>query len=116
MVIPDKLHRGISLFNSGDFFQAHEVWEEIWMDETEPEKTFLQGLIQAAAAFHHYERGNLAGAEALLASSATKLSRSPTRHRGIAVELLLADVIWWARTLGDGKDPGADKIPRIVPA
>ncbi|MGH9688046.1 MAG: DUF309 domain-containing protein [Candidatus Acidiferrales bacterium] len=111
----DKFKHAVSLFNSGDFFQAHEVWEEIWMDEAEPERTFLQGLIQAAAAFHHYQRGNPTGTESLLASSATKLRRVPARHRGILVEPLLADVIWWARTLGEGNDPGADKLPRIVP-
>ncbi|MGA9882491.1 MAG: DUF309 domain-containing protein [Candidatus Acidiferrales bacterium] len=115
MTNSDKFQRGVSLFNSGDFFLAHEVWEEIWMDETEPEKTFLQGMIQAAAAFHHYQRGNLNGAESLLASAATKLRRVSARHEGIAVGPLLADVIWWARTLGEGNDPGTDKLPHIVP-
>lgn len=115
MVSPDKFQRGVSLFNSGDFFLAHEVWEDIWIDETEPEKSFLQGLIQAAAAFHQYERGNLAGAESLLTSAATKLRRAPARLRGIAVAPLLADLIWWARTLGEGNDPGPNKLPHIAP-
>jgi uncharacterized protein len=108
-----QFRRGIRLFNSEEFFQAHEVWEEIWLTEAEPEKTFLQGLIQASAAFHHYVRGNLSGAQSLLVSAAVKLQRFPSRHRGIASGKLRDHVVWWARALGAGIDPGRDKLPRI---
>jgi len=30
-------------------------WESVWPRSREPAKTFLQGLIQVAAAFHHLE-------------------------------------------------------------
>lgn len=112
----EKFLRGVVLFNAADFFQAHEVWEEVWLAEAEPDRTFLQGLIQAAAAFHHYDRGNFSGAESLLASAAVKLRRSPARQRGIDVEPLLAEIIWWARMLGKGTIPEREKLPRIVSA
>ncbi len=108
-----KFERGIELFNSEEFFQAHEVWEEIWLGEAEPERTFLQGLIQAAAAFHHYARGNFSGAQTLLASAAVKLQRFQPEYHGIAVARLRNEVAGWARALGDGTDPGRGKLPRI---
>lgn len=46
-----KFEVGLAHFNAEKFFEAHEFWEEIWLVESEPEKTFLQGLIQVAAAF-----------------------------------------------------------------
>jgi len=58
----EKFQRGILHFNAQEFFEAHEVWEEVWLVEAEPEKTFLQGIIQIAAAFHHYLRENPDGA------------------------------------------------------
>src|SRR5271163_2127749 len=70
----DKFQRGLEHFNAREFFEAHEVWEEIWLVEDEPEKTFLQGIIQIAAAFHHYRRGNSDGAESLLAAGIVKIS------------------------------------------
>ncbi len=109
----EKFQRGVALFNSGEFFLAHEVWEELWMNEAEPEKTFLQGLIQLAAAFHHYVRGNSAGAQSLLAAAAVKLQRFAPNHRGIAVDELRQDAIWWARMLGEGQNPGRERLPRI---
>jgi hypothetical protein len=115
MTEPDKFQRGIELFNAREFFLAHEVWEEIWMHESEPEKTFLQGLIQLAAAFHHYVRGNSEGAQSLLASAAVKLQRFATHHRGISVAELRKQAAAWARILGEGNDPGKDNLPRISP-
>ncbi len=44
---------GITLFNEGKFWHAHEAWEEVWRRHPEPERLFFQGLIQSAAAYHH---------------------------------------------------------------
>jgi len=60
---------GIVCFNERDFFEAHEVWEEIWMDCTGPERRFYQALIQAAVALYHFGNGNLKGASKLYKSS-----------------------------------------------
>lgn len=112
----NKFQRGVELFNSGEFFHAHELWEDLWLDETEPEKSFLQGLIQAAAAFHHYQRGNLDGAQSLLTSAAVKLQRYPREHRGIDAGTLREQIVFWARALGGGDNPGRDEQPRIAAA
>ena len=109
----EKLQQGIALFNAEEFFRAHEVWEEVWLAESEPEKSFLQGLIQAAAAFHHYLRGNFSGAQSLLTSAAAKLQRFPADHGGIALGKLREEIVYWAPALGEGTDPGREKLPRI---
>jgi uncharacterized protein len=109
----EKFQRGISHFNAGEFFEAHEVWEEIWLEEVEPEKTFLQGIIQIAAAFHHYCRENTDGTENLLAAGIVKLSRFPANHRGLAIEELCTAAKQWARNIGKGEKPNRSEIPRL---
>lgn len=84
----EKFRAGIRLFNSREFFQAHEVWEELWLGAAEPEKTFLQGLIQCAAAFHHYTRGNRNGARSLLESALAKLEGFSETLRGVNLTAL----------------------------
>jgi uncharacterized protein len=79
----EKFHRGIGLFNSGEFFRAHEVWEEIWLASSGRARTFLQALIQLAAAFHHDSRQNPAGAKSLLRASLAKLRTFPENFAGI---------------------------------
>ena len=45
---PDKYLEGIRLFNEQEFFECHEVLEELWSETLGEEKKFYQGLIQAA--------------------------------------------------------------------
>ena len=66
---------GIVLFNRGDFFEAHEVWESLWMETHGPEKPFVQGLIQAAVGLCHFCNGNVRGAAKLYRSSFGYLER-----------------------------------------
>jgi predicted metal-dependent hydrolase len=110
----ERFERGLAHFNAREFFEAHEVWEEVWLTEDEPERTFLQGLIQIAAAFHHYRHGNSEGAESLLAAGIVKITRFPHDYHGLAVEELRIATKWWARRLGESKNPGDDDIPVIL--
>jgi hypothetical protein len=108
-----KFEDGLAHFNAKKFFEAHEFWEEIWLVETEPEKTFLQGLIQVTAAFHHRHRRNPEGTELLLAAGIVKLSRFPDDHRGLAIGALRENAKQWSRALGKGEDLGDDALPKL---
>ena len=55
----DGYRRGIRHFNAREFYDAHEVWEDVWRESQGMEKRFLQGLIQAAVALHHHSTGNV---------------------------------------------------------
>lgn len=104
---------GIVLFNSAEFFRAHEVWEEIWLTSSGRDKTFLQGLIQLAAAFHHQSRRNMSGAASLLKASCAKLAQLPNEYWGIEVSRLRECSHDWLETLNEGKDAARKETPRI---
>ncbi len=108
-----RFRKGLAQFNRGQFFAAHETWEEIWLPAAEPEKTFLQGLIQVAAAFHHYARGNRVGTQSLLAAGLRKLERFPPSHRGLKLEELRKAVRRWLSAVEAGKSPSRAKFPQI---
>lgn len=108
-----RFERGMAHFNAGEFFQAHEVWEELWLRAPEEEKAFLQGLIQIAAAFHHFQRGNLSGARSLLAAGLEKTGRYPGNHNGIALKQLRDQAHAWLQALEKETDPVSAKLPRI---
>ncbi len=110
----DRLFRkGLEAFNSGHFYDAHEHWEEVWLETLDPEKMFLQGLIQVAAAFHHYSRANRQGTQNLLQAGLAKIERFPHAHRGLELEPLRVAVRRWLAALEGGEDPAKEKIPRI---
>jgi hypothetical protein len=110
----EQFRRGVGQFNAQLFFEAHETWEEIWLAATEPDKTFLQGIIQIAAAFHHYNRGNIRGARSLLEAGLKRLERFPAVHREIELELLRTAARAWSRGLHAEDEPALGKLPSIV--
>jgi predicted metal-dependent hydrolase len=113
--MPDAFQRGIREFNSKRFFEAHEVWEERWLASPEPDKTFLQGIIQIAAAFHHHSRGNHRGACSLLLAGLGRLRSFPDNYYGIDLELLRNQAIAWAAVLKGGATAEHDlPIPQIL--
>lgn len=108
--------RGVELFNARRFFDAHEVWEEIWLPATGNEKRFLQGLIQIAAAFHHHSRENLLGTESLLRAGVTKLASAPRAYRGIHAARICVHARRWIAALEKGNDVSARVPPQLEPA
>ncbi len=83
------LMQGLKLFNEGEFFEAHEVWEDAWNAAPQPiegtyaRKRFYQGLIQCAVSLEHMRRGNPRGAVRVFESAQTKFIGCPPRYLGI---------------------------------
>ena len=84
-----RLREGLALFNSGAFFECHEVLEAVWLDASGENKVFLQGLIQVAVSFYHLRRGNFTGSGRLLRAAVEKLSSPAECRRWIDMAGLL---------------------------
>jgi uncharacterized protein len=87
-----SLGEGMRCYCTGQFFAAHEHWETVWLTLREPEKSFLQALIQISAAFHHLGRGNRTGAISLLTRSLRRLDRCPSPYCSLDIEFLRQQV------------------------
>jgi predicted metal-dependent hydrolase len=107
----DGFARGIQLFNKAEFFEAHEVLEDVWRAASLPEKKFLQGIIQIAVALHHYSRGNQVGAQSLMRRAVRNLSGYADGSGGIKLHHLLRDVRRWEHAVAEGA--ASPPVPRI---
>ena len=105
----DLFQDGINLFNSGHYFEAHEVWEDLWRESSGPLRLYYQGLIHAAAGLHHLRKGNHGGARSQLVKSVTKLEQYPEIYCGINKGRLVSDLQKLLRNL----TPGVVLIERI---
>jgi uncharacterized protein len=86
-----RLKPGRSAFEEGRFFEAHELWEEVWRELEGEERRLVQGLIQIAAGLHHRGRGRHAPAARLVAKGLEKLSRcAPALRVALDVEPVAA--------------------------
>ncbi len=72
--------RGVHLFNHGYWWEAHEQWEAAWRRDPDPVvRSFLQGLIQSAAALLKREAGSDRGCRALWERGAMNLGQAAAR-------------------------------------
>ncbi len=107
------LHRGVELFNEARFYEAHEVWEEVWRSTTPEPRDLLQGLIQVAVAMvHQRDRGRPAVARRVLAKGRRRVEPYRPVRLGLDLEDLLGAVDQWSRWLEScAGDPPA--LPRL---
>jgi predicted metal-dependent hydrolase len=83
---------GVMLFNAGDFFEAHEIWEDLWAENFGDARRFYQGLIQAAVGLCHFGNGNLGGALKLYRSSLGYLEGLGDRFSGVDLARFRTDL------------------------
>jgi len=107
---------GIRRFNERRFFEAHEVWEGLWLDCDQSDRRFYQGLIQVAICLHHFGNGNTVGARKLYRSGRAYLERYGATYRGLDIHALAAGIERCCLVILDGTDfPQAKIDPALVP-
>jgi hypothetical protein len=84
-----RLKEFIELFNRKEFFEAHEVLEDLWVESEGEEKDFYKGLIQCAVAFVHLDRNNFKGATKLHRTACGYLTHYLPEYAEIDTEHLL---------------------------
>lgn len=103
------LRAGIAIFNEGCYHEAHDAWEDYWLELPEgDDERFLHGLIQATAAAHHTTNRNWKGATGLAESSRQYLSELPSSYRGVD----LAEIRQFLDALSD--DPTGVEPPQMT--
>ena len=108
---------GVLLFNAQDYFEAHEVWEDLWAEAHGEERRFYQGLIQAAVGLCHFGNGNLGGAAKLYRSARDYMERCGSPLLGLDTSAFWAQMERCFRpVLGPGPpDRAAQPDPGLLP-
>jgi predicted metal-dependent hydrolase len=84
-----------------DYFECHEVLEELWLERNHD--PLYKGLLQIAVGLYHYRNGNLRGGGMMLQSSLELLEVYPDISLGIQLGALKADVRKLVRELQENK-------------
>ena len=85
---PEGFYEGVRRFAAGDYFEAHEAFEEC-LDAVESDERWdlLVALIQVAVGYHKLASGH-AGGERMLALGGEKLEAFPDVAWGVGVGAL----------------------------
>ena len=71
-----RFYSGIQSFNSGNFYEAHDLFEDLWHECDEPKRRWIHGMVQISVAMHHHSTGNLNGSLLLLAEGISRMRRA----------------------------------------
>lgn len=109
--------QGVAYFNACEFFEAHEVWEDLWKNYSGDLRLFYKGLIQAAVALHHFGNGNIRGARKVYRSSRGYLAAYRPVCMGLDLEGFLArfDECFAEVHASDEEFPKIDINPELIP-
>ena len=102
---------GMKLFNSGQWYKSHDVFEEIWHETVGPERHLLQGILQVAVAQVHLENSNRNGATILYGEALGRLKRFHLANYGLDIEGLSNCVSRRLEFLHIGKDISECSLP-----
>ena len=96
MSVDSRFTRGLELFRKHEYFECHEVIEDLWLEtpESDTHRDLYKGVIQAAAAIYQFERGILSGARGLYKSAVAYLEK----YRPSALGLDVHELIWELQT------------------
>lgn len=108
---------GIAFFNACEYFESHEVWEDLWTEYRGEARKFYQGLIQAAVALYHFGNGNLRGARKLHGSVHGYLEPYGPKYLGLDLETFLRefDACLAGVTSAPDGAPVAELDPELLP-
>ena len=108
----NHLLRGLALFNSSRFFDAHEVLEDAWREAPHhsPLRRHLQGMVQLAVAFHHQSKGNHVGARSVLERAVRNISGADGSFPDLDLDRLRAQLEIWQRYLAHPESAGDRKL------
>jgi len=116
--LPSDFSEGVAHFNSTEFWEAHESWEQLWLEADGDLVEFYQGLIQLAAAYHHAKRGTLRGAVRLFDAALKRLAPFPPDYqnldRSAAVAAAQEHRQWAADNMNRDARLSADDFPKLV--
>ncbi len=79
------------MFNRGFYFECHDILELIWLETSEEEKGFYQGLLHIAVGLYHLESRNYKGCISQLGKAEDRLHPFGNRYRGVALKELVEE-------------------------
>lgn len=90
--LSDLALAGITLFNEGEYYEAHHGLEDAWNGEKGPGREIYRALLQISVAYLQIERNNYRGAAKMFLRLQQWLAPFPDQTRGIDLAQLRADV------------------------
>ena len=109
-----RFEEAIKCFNNSDWYDAHDLFEEIWHESIDPERRSIQAILQVAVAQLHLQRGNIRGATILFGEALGRLKRPGAPKLGLDMTSFCICVEERLCLLQSGQDPEISPVPHLI--
>lgn len=83
---------GVRLFNDGSYFEAHDFFEDLWMEAEAKDRNFYQGMVHVSVGSYHLICGNYTGALSQYRKGVEKLEKYEGSIKSINLKLFLGEI------------------------
>jgi len=83
---------GVKLFNDGSYFEAHDFFEDLWMEAEAKDRDFYQGMVHVSVGSYHLICGNYTGALSQYRKGVEKLEKYEGSIKSINLKLFLEEI------------------------
>ena len=90
-MLPPSFWQGVFQFNQQEFYPCHDTLEALWMEASDPDRDFYQGILQIAVGCYHLSNLNWRGAVILLGEGIRRLNPYQPHWQSIDVAQLVAE-------------------------
>ncbi|MDQ7026844.1 MAG: DUF309 domain-containing protein [Anaerolineae bacterium] len=90
-VLPALAQEGVKMFNAGEYYKQHDLFEAQWMQTQSPVRDLYRAVLQVGVAYFQIQRGNYRGALKMLQRSVQWLVVLPDVCQGINIKKLRED-------------------------
>ncbi len=111
---PTLFQTGLTQFNQGDFFKAHETWEEAWNDSWGVEKRTLQALIKMSVALLKWQSEIPGGAIKLYEAAKKNFAELPDTCLELDIRKVEGNFTNLLTPLLIAKDPKLIPFPKEI--
>ncbi|MCC6865852.1 MAG: DUF309 domain-containing protein [Ignavibacteria bacterium] len=106
-----RLISAINKFNKQEYFECHEILEDIWFDVHDNTKDLYRGLLHFATALYHLNKKNIRGTLLQLEKAIERLKDYNNFVNGIDVPKVIKQILSLKKRLNKKVFP--KKYPKI---
>ncbi len=108
-----KFFKAVKLFNEGEWYLAHDIFEEIWHITNGLERITIQAILQIAVAEVHLSNGNMSGAVILYGEGLGRIKNNELPNLGIDIDSFSLEVEKRFKILQNGGNIESSKSPKL---
>ena len=112
--LPELAREAIAKFNTGEYYEQHDLLETLWRSTEAPVRQLYQAILQIGIAYYQVEQGNWRGAVKMLDRGLRWMRYLPDACQGVDVNQLRSNAETLRSELKRVREAGMHTVDRSM--